>query len=148
MIALFLALSFIFTNPSFRGYCDPNGIPLTDLAVIRLYYRPIYGQDQLILERGVIGQEGKETRIDVGAWTGTGTFWVVGVDMNGKPSCKSNMVDVNWPTTDVVPIPRASTTVWYDIQGRRYGRKPKVPGVYIEETNGVKKKIVILFVRV
>ena len=161
MIAILVATVFGFTTPAFNAApdsCGPGIVPLSDLALVRLYGQPQGGGDALIAEHGAAAPGARDSFdvvLDARPWS----LWAVAVDSTGNESCRGDPLQVNgqlavdqppagfWlgaprpnPTRGLVVVPfclpeagTASLEV-FDVRGGRVAtleRGPVAAGVHI-----------------
>ncbi len=160
MIAILVATVFGFTTPAFNAApdsCGPGIVPLSDLALVRLYARAPAGGDTLLAAHCAAApgvRDSFDVVLDGRPWS----LWAVAVDSAGNESCRGAPLQVNgalgvdfqsaelWlgaprpnPTSGLVVVPfclpeagTASLEV-FDVQGRRVAtlaRGPMSVGVH------------------
>lgn len=146
MIAILVATVFGFTTPAFNAApdsCSPGIVPLSDLALVRLYGQPQGGTDTLLAEHGA-ATPGARDSFDVVLAPWPWSLWAVAVDSAGNESCRGGPLRVHeqlavdlppaglWlgaprpnPTSSLVAVsfclPEAGTATLevFDVQGRR-----------------------------
>ncbi len=161
MIAILVATVFGFTTPAFNAApdsCSPGIVPLSDLALVRLYGWSLWGGDTLLAEHGGAAPGARDSFdmvLDARPWS----LWAVAVDSAGNESCRGEPLQVHgqlavdlppaglWlgaprpnPTSGLVAVPfclpeagTASLEV-FDVQGRcvaTLARGPLSAGVHV-----------------
>ena len=161
MIAILVATVFGFTTPAFNAApdsCSPGLLPLSDLALVRLYGQPQGGGDTLLAEHGAAAPGTRDSfnvEYDARPWS----LWAVAVDSAGNESCRGEPLQVHgqlavdsppaglWlgaprpnPGRGLVVVPyslREAGTVSleiYDVLGRRVAtlvRGPRSGGIHV-----------------
>lgn len=148
--ALGLGVVVSFTNPQFDAmpdtFCVAGTIPCVDLKEIRIKGTREGTTDHILLfVLPAQGREGVHETVDVtipGDQNALWSFEIYPVDEEGNIGC-SRWLTVNG-RLEAPSLAGWIPIVWYDLHGRKYQKKPTMPGLYFEVQGKKHKKIVVL----